>query len=249
MARGALLRGIAAARRVVNTRRDHLDTPLQTGIGPQQSVSQGNRGGDHAAVATHPVTQPLQREVNQQARTAQHLGDRQHFGPTGLAVENIVFHGQHMRRLHLPMPGVFMGMHDVKTVPCAPPGDRSEIQLVHPTWTAQGQWNPVYGHARHGAARVLGEHMDVMLLRQPLGHGDRVTLGSTTAAIEVAAQNRHAQAPGAAGAATVAGAVWCLEIGGHAGIVNRIHRNFTTTQCRTFPAPHQPRFAGKSVCR
>ena len=57
--------GITTARRLVNTRSNHLDATVQNRIGPQQGITQGNRGGDDAAVATHPVTQPLQCQVDQ----------------------------------------------------------------------------------------------------------------------------------------------------------------------------------------
>ena len=56
---------ITTAQCLVNTRSNHLDATVQNRIGPQQGITQGNRGGDDAAVATHPVAQPLQCQVDQ----------------------------------------------------------------------------------------------------------------------------------------------------------------------------------------
>ena len=98
----------------------------------------------------------------------------------------------------------------------------------------------MHGDAGQCTARVLGKDMNLMLLRQLLRHGDGVALSATTAAIEVATQDRQAQAPKT---------VLTFTVVGYIDIVNRIHQTLTTTQCRIFPAPHRPHFAGKSACR
>ena len=161
----------------------------------RQNVAQGVRGGDDAAPGLRRKAPLLQPQINQQTHAGGHFDPAQCGAQAATADKQVVADRQHVHRLHLPVPGVFVGMHDVKTMPGRAPGGKGEPQLVDPARARQRQGHWVVGHARVLVANGLRKNVDVMARRQLLHQGNRITLGTTTCGVKIAVQNGNAQPP------------------------------------------------------
>ena len=105
------------------------------------------------------------------------------------AVKEIVFHGQHVHGLHVAVPGVFMRVHDVKTLPGCPPGRRRKPQLIDPSRLEQGRGNAVVENAGPPVINLLRKHMDFVLCGQMLDKLDRIALGPAACGRKRAVKN------------------------------------------------------------
>ena len=98
-----------------------------------------------------------------------------------------------MHGLHLALPGVFMGVNNVKTPARGPPCGRGVPELVQPARFAQGHGNGVVSHARRVVPYLLRKHMDLVALRELLDQRNRIPLCPTPGRIKNAVQHGYTQ--------------------------------------------------------
>ena len=145
----------------------------------------------------------LQRKIDQKPWTGQHLNPAQCKPPASAAMKQVVLDGQHVHRLNIAMPGVFMRMHNIKplgsrsarAVTGNPPGGCCKPQLVNPSRPAQRHLDVVVSHTWPLVRNRLGKHMYVVFCSELLNQGNCVALGPTCSRRKRAGKHRDAQTP------------------------------------------------------
>ena len=96
-----------------------------------------------------------------------------------------------MHRLNVAMPGVFVGMHHIKTVAGQPPCAGGKPQLIDPPGFAHGHGDPVISDTRPLMGYLLGENMDVMPGSELFDQSNRIALSPTAGCRESPIENSN----------------------------------------------------------
>ena len=102
-------------------------------------------------------------------------------------------HRQDVDRLHIAVPGVLVGMHDVKSKAGLPPRGPSVPPLVEKARTRKRLTNPVVVHARPMVLNRLGKHMHFVASRQTLDQGHGVMLRPSRLGGKIPGEHRNLQ--------------------------------------------------------
>src|ERR1035437_2583538 len=116
----------------------------------------------------------LKPEISQQTQAGGDFEPLHQQAPTGASVKQCVLHRQYMHGLHLPVPCIFMRMHDIKTATRSPRGSTGVPELVNPARPSEWRRNLVIGHSRPLMLNLLGKDVDFMTLCQLLNECDGV---------------------------------------------------------------------------
>ena len=137
-----------------------------------------------------------------------------------------------MNRLYLPVPGILVRVHHIKTLAGQPPGRRGKPQLVDPSGFNKRCGNAVVNNTWPLVINVLRKNVHLVPLRQLLYQRYGITLCTTTGRFEDPVQDRNPER------LTIHGERHSL-----AGAL------FTKEQYRIVPAPSPPHFVVKPACQ
>ena len=188
-------------------------------VGLSHDGAQGFRNG-YIRTPIVLKTGALQTQVRQQSRAAHHTEQFPKPPQTRFRSEQGMAHRQDMQGLHLTVPHIFMRMNHVVTLARHAPGRIREQQLVDPARPPHSPSNRVVTDSGKHCAYRLRKNMNLVAPTELFRQCHRIPFRTSALGVKVFGQKCNAKS---------------------------LQGNLTTTQCRTFPAPHRPHFAGKSA--